>query len=103
MAAFEYRQAEEVRAAFDEQGVRYLFLGKSGAILLGFPDTTQDADLFMERSIANGEAAVVALEHLGFALAEDQKAEIRVVSSLLCKHRFSGCLVLARYPEYFPV
>ncbi len=77
MAAFEYRQAEEVRAAFDEQGVRYLFLGKSGAILLGFPDTTQDADLFMERSIANGEAAVVALEHLGFALAEDQKAEIR--------------------------
>jgi hypothetical protein len=26
-----------------------------------------------------------------------------VVSSLLCKHRFSGCLVLARYPEYFPV
>lgn len=73
MAAFEYRQAEEVRAAFDEQGVRYLFLGKSGAILLGFPDTTQDADLFMERSVVNGEAAVLALGLLGFILTEDQK------------------------------
>jgi hypothetical protein len=44
MGAFEYRQAEEIRDAFARHGVRYLFLGKSGAILLGFPDTTQDAD-----------------------------------------------------------
>ena len=35
---FEYRQAEEVAAAFARQGARFLFLGKSGAILLGFPD-----------------------------------------------------------------
>jgi hypothetical protein len=27
------------------RGVRYLFIGKSGAILLGYPDTTQDADV----------------------------------------------------------
>ena len=39
MAAFEYRQAEEVRDALGRHGVRYLFIGKSGAILLGFPDT----------------------------------------------------------------
>ena len=39
MAAFEYRQAEEIRDIFQRRGVRYLFLGKSGAILLGFPDT----------------------------------------------------------------
>ena len=38
MGAFEYRQAEEIRDAFHAHGVRYLFLGKSGAILLGFPD-----------------------------------------------------------------
>lgn len=44
MGAFEYRQAEAIRDAFKRCGVRYLFLGKSGAILLGFPDTTQDAD-----------------------------------------------------------
>jgi hypothetical protein len=41
MGAFEYRQAEEIRDAFHAHGVRYLFIGKSGAILLGFPDTTQ--------------------------------------------------------------
>jgi hypothetical protein len=46
MAVFEYRQAEEVRDALRRHGVRYLFLGKTGAILLGFPDTTQDADIF---------------------------------------------------------
>jgi len=27
MAAFEYRQAEEIRRAFARHGVRYLFLG----------------------------------------------------------------------------
>ena len=48
MGAFEYRQAEEIRDAFARHGVRYLFLGKSGAILLGFPDTTQDADVFLK-------------------------------------------------------
>jgi hypothetical protein len=45
-ARFDYAQAEEIRAAFARHGVRYLFLGRSGAIL-GFPDTTQDADLFI--------------------------------------------------------
>ena len=35
-AKFEYAQAEEIRDAFARHGVRYLFLGKSGAILLGF-------------------------------------------------------------------
>ena len=56
MPAFEYRQAEEVRDVFARHGVRYLFIGKSAAILLGFPDTTQDADLFVEKSPANGAA-----------------------------------------------
>ena len=42
MAAFEYRQAQEIRDTFRRHGCRYLFIGKSGAILLGFPDTTQD-------------------------------------------------------------
>src|SRR4051794_12381173 len=54
MAAFDYRQAQEVRDAFARWGVRYLFIGKSAAILLGFPDTTQDADLFPQRSPENG-------------------------------------------------
>jgi hypothetical protein len=76
MAAFEYRQAEEIRDAFRRHQVRYLFLGKSGAILLGFPDTTQDAHLFVERSSENGQALVEALRELRFALRDEQAAEI---------------------------
>ncbi|OHB75618.1 MAG: hypothetical protein A2W31_16505 [Planctomycetes bacterium RBG_16_64_10] len=77
MAAFEYRQAEEIRAAFRAHGVRYLFIGKSGAILLGFPDTTQDADLFVDRSPANCRALVDALRTVGFALTDQQVADIQ--------------------------
>lgn len=76
MAAFEYRQAEELHSAFTRWGVRYLFLGKSGAILLGFPDTTQDVDIFPERSPENGRALVEALREIGFQLNEMQAAEI---------------------------
>ncbi|MBM3791015.1 MAG: hypothetical protein FJW35_11800 [Acidobacteria bacterium] len=76
MPLFEYRQAEEVRDALRRHGVRYLFIGKSGAILLGFPDTTQDADLFVEKDPANGSALVEALCELGFRLTAEQKSEI---------------------------
>lgn len=74
---FEYAQAEEVRDAFARHGVRYLFIGKSGAILLGYPDTTQDADLFLAKSEANGAAAVLALRELDFTLTDDQAEEVR--------------------------
>ena len=77
MGAFEYRQAEEVRDAFAYRGVRYLFIGNSGAVLLGFPDTTQDADVFVEKTPANGEALVLALQDLGFDLDSRQTEEIR--------------------------
>jgi hypothetical protein len=73
---FEYTQAEEIRDVFARHGVRYLFIGKSGAILLGFPDTTQDADLFVERAPANGEAISTALVELGFTLTEEQRADV---------------------------
>jgi hypothetical protein len=74
---FEYAQAEEIRDAFARQGVRYLFIGKSGAILLGYPDTTQDADVFLDKTDANGAAVVGALRGLGFDLTEPQAQEIR--------------------------
>jgi hypothetical protein len=74
---FEYAQAEEIRSAFARHQVRYLFLGKSGAILLGYPDTTQDSILFLEKGSENGAAAVEALRELGFILTEEQAAEIR--------------------------
>jgi hypothetical protein len=77
MATFDYRQAEEICDAFAKRGVRYLFIGKSGAILLGFPDTTQDVDLFVEEARANGQAIVAALEELGFLLDENLSREIK--------------------------
>lgn len=76
MPAFEYRQAEEIRDVFHRHSVAYLFIGKSGAILLGFPDTTQDADLFVKKSPENGRALVTALRELGFALTPDQALEV---------------------------
>src|SRR6185437_11441510 len=49
---------------------------KSGAILLGFPDTTQDTYVYVKRDVRNGLAAVTALRELGFVLTEKQAAEI---------------------------
>jgi hypothetical protein len=77
MAAFEYRNAEDVRDVFKRHGVKYLFFGKSGAILLGFSDTTQDVDVFVEKHAANCEQLATALSDLGFRLTEQQTQEIR--------------------------
>ena len=76
MGAFDYRQAQEIRDVFAKHGCAYLFIGKSGAILLGYPDTTQDADLF-EKSPANGAAIAAALVELGFDLTDAEHAEIQ--------------------------
>lgn len=51
---------------FAKHHVEYLIIGKSGAILQGFPDTTQDIDVFPHKSPANGQRIVAALQELGF-------------------------------------
>lgn len=76
MATFEYRQAQEIRDAFARHDVRYLFIGKSGAILLGYPDATQVVEVFVEKSPQNGRALVAALTELDFELDENQTADI---------------------------
>ena len=76
MPAFDYRQATDLRDALSRYSVRYLFIGKSGAILLGFPDTTQDADLFVEKSPENGRSLSKALLDLGFALTEEHRRDL---------------------------
>lgn len=45
MAVFEFNNAQELGRVFLDHGVKYLFFGKSGAILLGYSDTTQDVGL----------------------------------------------------------
>ena len=76
MAAFEYRQAEEIRDAFSRYQVEYLFIGNAGAILLGYPDTTQDADLFLHKTTENCKSVVEALRDLDFDLTDEQAAQI---------------------------
>lgn len=76
MASFEYRQAEEIRDVFARHQVHFLFIGKSGAILLGFPDTTQDADLFVAKTTTNCQQLVPALLDLGFQISDQQRQEI---------------------------
>lgn len=67
-AAFSFRQAEKVRRILGRHRVRYLFIGKSGAILLGYSDTTQDADIFVEKDPENTKRLVAALKEIKFRL-----------------------------------
>jgi len=69
-------QAQEIARAFQEAGVEYLFLGKGGAILLGFPGTTQDIDLFPARTPENGRRIVAALRTIGFDIDADLERQI---------------------------
>jgi hypothetical protein len=77
MGAISHQQVEDLRDALERHDVKYLFIGKTGAILHGFPDTTQDADLFVQKTVRNGNAAAQALKELGFELTAQQSAEIR--------------------------
>jgi hypothetical protein len=75
-AEFHPLQAQEIARAFLEAGVDYLFIGKSGAILLGFPGTTQDVDVFPARSTENGQRIVAALRKIGFEVSVELEREI---------------------------
>ena len=77
MAIFEFRNAQELGRVFKDHGVKYLFFGKSAAILLGYSDSTQDVDLYVEKETANCEKLVTALAELGFRLSENEQQEIR--------------------------
>lgn len=74
---FRPAQATEIARAFDEEGVDYLFIGKSAAILLGFPGITQDVDVFAARSPENGERMVRALRKIGFEMDAELEQSLR--------------------------
>lgn len=77
MATFEFKNAQELGRVFKTHGVKYLFFGKSGAILLGYSDTTQDVHLYLDQHRENCEKVVVALLDLSFQLTENEQEEIR--------------------------
>lgn len=57
--------------------VEYLIIGKAGAILQGFPDTTQDIDLFPKKSPANNRRIVAALKEMGVLMDRPLEEAIR--------------------------
>lgn len=73
---FSPTQAQEVAAAFAVHQVEYMFIGKSGAILLGYPGTTQDVDVYPRKDPDNGRRIVAALNDLGFTIDKDLRDEI---------------------------
>ncbi len=74
--SFSPTQAQDVAKAFAEQKVDYMFIGKSGAILLGYPGTTQDVDVYPRKDPDNGRRIVAALIRLGFELSDKLEKEI---------------------------
>ena len=69
-------QAQQVAEAFDNHEVDYMFIGKSGAMLLGYPGTTQDVDVFPRKDAENGKRIIAALSELGFAIDERIRTDI---------------------------
>lgn len=74
--SFHPAQAQEVAQAFAAHEVDYMFIGKSGAILLGYPGTTQDVDVYPRKDIDNGRRIVAALKDIGFTLDTTLEQEI---------------------------
>ena len=74
--AFRPEQARIIADVFGKHGVEYLFIGKGGAILLGYPGATQDVDLFPRKSAENGKRIVAAIKEIGFALSEADEGDV---------------------------
>jgi len=77
MPAFEFHNPKELGTRLDQHGVKYLFFGTSGAILLGYSDTTPDVDLYVDKQRDNCEKLVQALLEFHFRLTESEQEEIR--------------------------
>lgn len=74
--AFSFRQAEKLKKVLKKYRVEYLFIGKSGAILLGYSDTTQDADIFVKKDPQNTKNLFRALKSLRFKISQGMEREI---------------------------
>lgn len=75
--SFRPEQARLIADAFERHGVQYLFIGKGGAILLGYPGATQDVDLFPKKTPDNCRRIVAALKEIGFMLDEADERHVR--------------------------
>jgi hypothetical protein len=62
---------------FEKHKIRYLFIGKGAAILYGYPGTTQDIDIFPEKTEINCKNLLDALKELGFEM--DKRLEQAII------------------------
>lgn len=92
-------QAEELAAAFAREEVDYLFIGKSGAVLLGYPDTTQDVDIFLPISRENAERVLRGLTALGFELDPGLTVSILAGSEIVLMKTGPFALDLIHAPD----
>jgi hypothetical protein len=74
---FQPEQAKAVAEAFAEEKVDYVFIGKSAAVLMGFPAITQDVDVFPKKTPENGARIVAALRRIGFDIGNEIAAAIK--------------------------
>ncbi len=68
--------ASDLGRAFAEHGVDYLFIGKGAAMVLGYPGTTQDVDVFAAKNPENGRMIVAALKSLEFEIPAEVEAAL---------------------------
>ena len=70
--------ARKLAELLKKHKVECLFIGKFGAILYGYPGTTQDIDLFPRKSKKNCQRLVKVLIELGFDLDSELEEAILV-------------------------
>ena len=72
------KNLERLRDALAARGVDYLLIGRGGAIVQGYADTTQDIDLFVDRTADNAGRLIEALKDSGLVdIDEKTEAAIR--------------------------
>ncbi len=77
MGTIDSRQLKRLTETLDRNQVQYLYIGKSAAIIHGFADTTQDADIYVNHTKENKDRLVTALKDMGFRLTTVQETDIK--------------------------
>ncbi len=77
MGAIDARQLRMLTETLDQHEVEYLYIGKSAAIIHGFADTTQDADIYVNHSEENKQRLAAALKAVGFTMTREEEADIK--------------------------
>jgi len=70
------KNISKVSKIFKKLKIEYMFIGKGSAIIQGFPDTTQDIDIYPKNEIENNKKIVKALKKLKFNINEKTETEI---------------------------